>query len=317
MAALTTCDVLRQGLDLVGVDTGRIGDTAKETKFRAHFGSNPQVYRNMYEDLLGHKIIDSPNDLPLTTLLMVIFWLCHYPTEHLQSSRFGMCNETCRKWNWHVVRLLHELFEIKIRWPARFSNANYHQHIIGVDGIHCLTKEKQTDTRPYNRLDFSHKHGCASFTYEVGCAVWMQRCVWVNGPFPAGTSDLQMFRMQDGEGRSISDRCPARWRRTPATSLKATIPVGKKAIADHGLRAETEKVAVSRSTDSERVRNLKARVKAREENFNGRLKNFAVLDHKFRHGAGDDGPEKHGLCFRAVVCIVQYQLENGSPLFNV
>jgi hypothetical protein len=48
------------------------------------------------------------------------------------------------------------------------------------------------------------------------------------------------------------------------------------------------------------------------ETFNSRLKNFHCLDDRFRHGI-----DKHKICFEAICVIVQYQLENGSPLFDV
>jgi hypothetical protein len=36
------------------------------------------------------------------------------------------------------------------------------------------------------------------------------------------------------------------------------------------------------------------------------------MAHSFRHG-----PKKHAKCFDAVIVILQFQLENGSPLFLV
>ena len=44
--------------------------------------------------------------------------------------------------------------------------------------------------------------------------------------------------------------------------------------------------------------------------FNGRLKIFASLANTFRHGAA-----KHKFVFEAIVTIVQYQMDNGSPIF--
>lgn len=312
-------EVLSLGLDLVGVEAGRLGDKAKTTKFRAHYGSNPDVYDTMYKDMITYQIITEAS-LSMSTFLMVVFWLCHYPTEHLQSSRFKMCNETCRKWNWFVVDRLYELYKRKIKWPRRFDDPDYEQFILSVDGVHCLTKEHHTADRPYNKKDFSHKHGCAAYTYEVACAIWLNRCIWINGPYPAGTGDIQMFRMVDGNGASIAQRACSRFRINATNCLKAKIPAGKKGIADHGLRSEADKIAVSRSTDSAHLREFKGRVKARQETFNGRLKTFSILDSKFRHSGGNDrdaAKEKHGLCFRAVATICQYQMDHGSPLFDV
>ena len=54
------------------------------------------------------------------------------------------------------------------------------------------------------------------------------------------------------------------------------------------------------------------RAHARHEAFNGRLKSFKVLAEKFRHGQ-----EKHKSVFEAVCVIVQYDMENGRPLFDI
>jgi hypothetical protein len=46
--------------------------------------------------------------------------------------------------------------------------------------------------------------------------------------------------------------------------------------------------------------------------LNGRLCNFKILQDKFWHGM------KHRkIAFKAVAVIVQYQMGNGSPLFEV
>jgi hypothetical protein len=112
----------------------------------------------------------------------------------------------------------------------------------------------------------------------------------MNGPFPAGTTDIQVFRQ----------------------ALKNNIPVGSKVIADKGYRGEKETISTPSSHDNEQVRKLKSRARSRHETFNARIKIFQCLDQQFRHGI-----EKHKIVFEAVCVICQYQLENGSPLFDV
>ena len=89
-------------------------------------------------------------------------------------------------------------------------------------------------------------------------------------------------------------------------------PAGKKGIADQGYQGEKEMLCTPNSYDSAELRTFKGRARARHETFNSRIKNFACLEQRFRHGM-----EKHKICFEAVCVIVQYQMENGAPLFDV
>jgi hypothetical protein len=66
-----------------------------------------------------------------------------------------------------------------------------------------------------------------------------------------------------------------------------------------------------RRAADERVAKFKSRARARHESFNGRLKFFDILQNTFRHGEA-----RHKIAFEAVCVIVQYQMDNGSPLFD-
>jgi hypothetical protein len=57
---------------------------------------------------------------------------------------------------------------------------------------------------------------------------------------------------------------------------------------------------------------LKNRAKARQETFNKRIKIFKILDERFRHSV-----KKHKAVFEAVCALVQYEMENGHPLFTI
>jgi hypothetical protein len=131
----------------------------------------------------------------------------------------------------------------------------------------------------------------AALAYELGISIWNNRLVWVNGPFPAGQSDLTIYRKPNG--------------------LKSKIPPGKKVIADQGYPDEPQ-CSIRNPFDTPEVKLLKKRAKARHETFNGRLKFFSILEVRFRHGV-----RKHKAVFEAVCVLVQYELENGHPLFEV
>jgi hypothetical protein len=98
-----------------------------------------------------------------------------------------------------------------------------------------------------------------------------------------------------------------------ANGLKEMIPQGKRVIADNGYTSTQEQGILStpNSHDIREVRKFKSRARARHESFNGKVKNFRCLAEQFRHGVPN-----HKIVFEAVCIIVQYQLENGSPLFD-
>jgi hypothetical protein len=139
---------------------------------------------------------------------------------------------------------------------------------------------------------WGYKFNGPAYTYELAIAVHSQRLVWIAGPYPAGAfNDRMIYNMPGG--------------------LKSKIPDGKLGIADRGYTGE-DKLATHNPFDSKETIDFKKRARARHETLNGRIKNFKVLDKPFRHGV-----DNHKVVFEAVCVIVQYELENGHPLFNV
>jgi DDE superfamily endonuclease len=157
--------------------------------------------------------------------------------------------------------------------------------------VHCRVGEPKHPTQSKNPKYFSHKFNQAAVGYELGLSVFDNRLVWMNGPFPAADHDIKVFREK---------------------GLKEMIPVGKKIIGDNGYRGENAIIRTPNAHDPAELRKFKSRARARHESFNARVKNFRALDMQFRHGV-----EKHGVVFEAICVICQYQLENGSPLFDV
>ena len=161
---------------------------------------------------------------------------------------------------------------------------------LSVDGVHCRTNEIRT--APSAQL-CSHKFNHPAFAYELGISIYENKLVWINGPFYAGVSDITIFR----------------------SALKDRIPEGKKVIVDRGYEgeeADAGMLSMRCRYDPEEVRIFKRRVRARHENFNGRIKTFKILDERFRHG----GLEEHKVVFEAVCIIQQYEMENGRPLID-
>jgi DDE superfamily endonuclease len=117
------------------------------------------------------------------------------------------------------------------------------------------------------------------------------KIVWVNGPFEAGIPDINIFR--NG-------------------GLKEMIPAGKRIVADNGYLGERAIISTPNSHDAPELRKFKRRARSRHETINARFKNFRILDSRFCHDR-----HKHSIALEAVCVICQYQLEFGSPLFDV
>jgi hypothetical protein len=160
-----------------------------------------------------------------------------------------------------------------------------------VDGVHCKVFEPKHPTLSKNKEYYSHKFNSSAVDYELGISVFDHRLVWMNGPFKAGKPDINVFRDK---------------------GLKERIPAGKRIIGDNGYRNEYAIISTPNSHDPADLRKFKSRARARHESFNARIKNFKCLSESFRHGVG-----KHKVVFEAVCVICQYQLEHGSPLFDV
>lgn len=154
-----------------------------------------------------------------------------------------------------------------------------------VDGTHCRFRD------PGDPKFYSHKFGKAAVNYELALSIFEDSLVWMSGPYPAGKNDISVFR----EG-----------------GLKDKIAAGMKGVADNGYRGEKLVLTMSNKLDTKEVKDFKRRARARHETFNGRLKSFQCLDVRFRHDI-----KKHKMAFEAVAVVCQYQMENGSPLFDV
>jgi hypothetical protein len=280
-------EVLSLGLDLVGFPAfrQRVDHDLKIRRFRAFFGIGPKAMKALFDDL--YNILP---EIDSTTFFLTINWLKLYDTEHVLSGRWGLNEETIRLRIREYVGKIQQLKDMKVQWGGFADDETF---IISVDGIHCEIQEVRKDP---GAKWYSHKINAAGVAYELGIAIRSNRLVWIKGPFPASKHDITIFRGEDD----------------PGNSLKSMIPDGKRAIGDSGYRGEPSKIALTRDGDSAAVKKFKARVKARHESFNSRLKSFNILDDAFRHGF-----DNHQKAFESVCICVQYDIENGHGLFEV
>jgi hypothetical protein len=274
----------------------------KNTKYRStnvlrfvkKFGISPTTACFVYEDLQKTKNdlarINDPSDKTLLFFLAAVYMLKKYPTEDDLESTLDYSPRYISRKVWEYVEKIQLLKSEVICWPDDLSKDDI--FVITVDGTHIWIKEPGHPEFSQDRKAYSHKLNKAGRSYELGIAL-DGGLVWMNGPYPAGTSDITIFRMENG----LKDRLEA---------------LGKKAIGDFGYRAEPKFVSYPNSHDSKSVKLFKARATKRHENFNGMMKEFAILSGRFRHDE-----EKLKLAFEASAVLCQYKLENELPLYHV
>lgn len=136
-----------------------------------------------------------------------------------------------------------------------------------------------------------------------------QALVSVQGPFAAGAmDDGVLFR-----GGKLNEPRHL-WKKE---SLYHLLPKGIKAIGDSAYCGMPEKVTVSIEGHSEQSMKFINRAKARQENYHHRLKDFAVLGSRFRHGKSTETKmAMHQMCVEAICVIVQFDLQH-HPLLEV
>lgn len=152
---------------------------------------------------------------------------------------------------------------------------------MSIDGTDFIINEPS----PFSSQWYSHKTNGPGLRYEIGVSI-LGEIVWVNGPFPAGVQDLELFR----------------------SKLKPNLRRGEFVLADRGYPD-----FLCRTPDNLPSHELgvAAAIRARHETLNGRLKVFSVLRERYRHRK-----ETHVLCLNSIVNITAVVLRT-DPLFSL
>jgi hypothetical protein len=307
MAALTLTEdgMMQLGLTANGLRY-RPNPTAHQLKvqaqkFRTWFGVDPKTCVQIFSDI---QEITGPAQIPKEKvnpldLLMTVDWLRSYETDFRLSSRYRLDPSTASPILLKYTLAIQALKPKKIKWLDRWNNQDSEVIIVSVDGVHCRISEPRQ--MPSSKW-YSHKENGPALAYEIAIAIHDNKVVHINGPFPAGIPDLSMYRNPSG--------------------LKEKMPVGKFATADRGYGGEKQ-LRLPNDKDTEIAKHFKKRSQARHETFNSRIKSFKILSSSFRHShtlKGKDSVtvhDKHKAVFEAVCVILQYDMENGHPLFTV
>jgi hypothetical protein len=271
MLIKTAPEILQEGLELVGVSIqrqARASNHTLEDRFKSHYGSSSLVLAEILADLQTTNISEARIDVLKKQQLKYYFQahrlLTKYETQEDRASTFGNSIRTDQDWSWLFVEKIAALKAAKVSWPADWVDGNGNPNLLlplTVDCSHFATFELQTDpNRPKDPRNFSHKIHGPAVSYEVALSIHESRIVSINGPFPAATHDLTIFR----------------------SKLEAMIPHGSKAIADKAY-ASSNKISISCSQDSPELRRFKSRARARQEALWRRLKRFKCLGDRYRH----------------------------------
>jgi DDE superfamily endonuclease len=292
--------ILRKGLEFLGVDVQWQATLCGETRvrlFKAHYGRHPLHLSRVYRDLQVAKIVSEDEAKKIdtfTSFLLANNFLRCYEEGDLRYCRFGIPIKDISKMTWSMIDKLDELKNWKIKcpavWPAKLGAS--------VDGTHAPTNEPRDPNVRRNPKNFSYKHNVAGLTYQIVLSLWTQEIWYADTGNPASTHDMTAIRKE----------------------FVAMVPDGCRVVADsaYGGKTEEEKriFSVENNLDCEEMKELKARAKSRHESINSRLKVYKCMRTKGRHGV-----EKHKKCFSACLVLLQYAIEDpspvGEPLFTI
>jgi len=297
--ALSPREVLERGLEFVNARfTNRMSEDGKKEMFEKLYGSSPLVLATQWYDLITTDIRDAKlegKDISMAGFKRFMIahnflWEYHKNAQCL-ATRFHMCERLARGepvWFW--VRKIAALKDKKIKWPAHFSRADGEKLPYTVDGVDFHTKEKSSETLNVDKKYYSVKFNKAGLRYQIVLSIVEPKCVDFTGPMKCSIHDTTIWK-QSGVAEKTGPE--------------------KFGIADRGYKGQ-EKLSIKNPRDPKPFRQFKARSLARHETFNGRLKMYGALSQCFKHDL-----DLHRFVFEAICVTVQYQMDNGSPIFDV
>ena len=165
-----------------------------------------------------------------------------------------------------------------------------------VDGVDFGLWEIQHEEFPQDRQACSHKIKRCAAKYLIVLSTSEAKCLQIVGPEKGGVTDNTMMKNSG--------------------ILEKLVEAGKVCSGDLGFRMkeiEFQKVmSLPDYMDEKELHQFKTRMRLRQETFNSRLKFFRTLSETFEYGF-----TKHELVLHAVAVTVQYQMDLGSPIFDV
>jgi len=285
--------MLREGLKMVHVDLEEQERRCLSTNvrvFKSHFGKHPLHLCRVHRDLqiAGHMARDeamSRNSF-LAFMLSNNFLRC-YETADLRHARFSINLDDLKDFIWDFVGRIAALKPFKIKcpniWPVKLGAS--------VDGTHVKTNEPRDPDMRRNPENYSYKHNFAGLNYQIVLSLWTNHVWCATSGDPASTHDMAAIRAE----------------------FIAMVPEGCRVLADTGFIGKTEAekrvFSIRNNLDDDEVAALKAKGRARQEQFNKRMKDYQCLVKPFHHDI-----RKHVDCFNAVLALVQCAIEDASDV---
>lgn len=305
VGVLEPAEVLVRGFEVIaGLPSIGVDDfNAKNIRlFKKFFGPSPTTIAIVWEDIVDEELEADigvskadKTEKGFKQFLRALHFLWAYPKNAVIlaiATRTSETNVTGQPL-WHWVKIVAGLKAKVISWPEEVYNSSTRRFLLTVDGVDFKTYEVSTEEYNVDRQTFSQKHGHGAVKYEIGVDAYEPKIVWIHGPYKAGTHDKTIFEDVGG--------------------LLEKIPEGKVVVCDRVYRKSdhADKLALPNLGDSEDLQNFKARLRARHESLNGRLKDWRILFDIYRHPI-----DNHVHVLEAVAVLVQYQLDNGHPIFD-
>jgi len=297
--ASTRASILSFGLSLVGFDLDR-QDCREELsirRFRSHYGIGPKAVQALVNDMLRYQ----KKSINMTALFIALYWLKLYPIEEVMAGTFNDSEEVCRKKSQEYAKRIQFLKKLKIN----FRDVDNSCEFLPVDVVHMKTQEFRCTP---STMWYSHKSNGPALAYEAVTDPVNGKIVWFNGPKPPTISDIEFLRGGKAGRKNEWDK----------SALYFHIPNNAKLVGDSAYGGQPDKVTTTNNQHNRKTKEMFARMKSFQETVFNRMKNFTVCSGTFRHGSGtDDKKKKHKMVAEAVAVLVEYDIENGHPLFEV
>ena len=283
--------LLDYGLAFVGLDDAGQCIETMQGNFKANYGCTSKTAFHLFTMINLSPNITTP---PMHYFLMTLFFLKTYLHVKQFMGIFNIkSDKTARVWLWKVLDMISYVCDDMVRMPLSHELPAGVEFIMTGDGIHFHCNETRIDPdRPFCSEQQSHKNRKAGLSYLIYTSILESKVIGFDGPFDAGTGDATIFK----------------------NGMLHQMPHGKKMIGDKGFGHKDIEHLVScpNHLDDEETTDFKNRAGARQEHVNERLTEFGVLDQRFYHNW--DRKNKHKLCFKACLALVQISLADERPL---
>lgn len=298
LTSMSVADLMSKGLLIMKYDSRRQARVQLSTnidRFVSGYGTSPTVVHSVMTDVKDKYNI-SPSSRLINDTLLAFDWLNSDASENVLAGRHEVCDKTVRSRSKGMTAQIAGLYEDKIYFDC------HEDELIPwtVDGVNFTHNEYAKDP---SAKYYDPKSHSAGVKYEIAIAIRTARIVWTNGPFPAATHDITVFR------GGKPDQPQSQWNQD---SLYFQMPSRTKCLGDSGYGGEPDKVLVKKREHSEELKNFIERALSRHETVNGKLKKFRILEDRFSHGQGtNQRMNLHKSVFRAIVVIVQTSFDCG------